>query len=66
MPSLPDNCGDMVLVLDQDTILTDALGNYTITRTFTVTTMRATAPPPPRPSRFRTPRTLSSRLCLLM
>ncbi|MDC3397083.1 hypothetical protein OAW57_00145, partial [Flavobacteriales bacterium] len=34
---IADNCGDMVLVLDQDTILTDALGNYTITRTFTVT-----------------------------
>ncbi|MGB2230510.1 MAG: hypothetical protein ACPH1A_04620, partial [Flavobacteriales bacterium] len=34
---IADNCGDMVLVLDQDTMLTDALGNYTITRTFTVT-----------------------------
>ena len=34
---IADNCGAMVLELDQDTILTDALGNYTITRTFTVT-----------------------------
>ena len=35
---IADNCGDMVLVLDQDTILTDQrIGQYTITRTFTVT-----------------------------
>ena len=33
---IADNCGDMVLVLEQDTILTEVLGNYTTT-TFTVT-----------------------------
>ena len=32
-----DNCGELTFVLEQDTVLTDALGNYTITRIFTVT-----------------------------
>ena len=32
-----DNCGPLTLVLETDTALTEALGNYVITRTFTAT-----------------------------
>ena len=55
-----DNCGEVIDEVMSETNAGDAAGNYAIIRTFTQPTTLATALLPPRPSRFKTRRLLSS------
>ena len=49
-----DNCGEVTIEVSSETISGDAAGNYIVVRTFTATTMLATAPLLSRRSPFRT------------
>ena len=55
-----DNCGEVTIEVSSETTAGDAAGNYTIVRTFTATDDAGNSSLPRRPSRFRTPRRLSS------
>ena len=59
-----DNCSEVSITVESETIAGDAAGNYTIVRTFTATDACGNSTSATRRSRLKTRQLLSSRASL--